>query len=59
MAPFLVESVNGSLASVSGITFDNITSNTTVVSRKRAHGRCTLHKAQTGGWADIRGINIV
>ena len=31
----------------------------TVVSRKRANGRCTLHCAQTGGWADIQAINIV
>ena len=28
----------------------------TVVSRKRAHGRCTLLCAQTGGWADICNI---
>ena len=25
-----------------------------VPSRKSAHGRYTLHWAQTGGWADIR-----
>ena len=31
----------------------------TIVSRKRAHGQCTLLWAQTGGWADIRAINIV
>ena len=30
----------------------------TIPSRKRAHGRCTLHWAKTGGWADIRGIRI-
>ena len=30
----------------------------TVPSRKRAHGRCTLHWAKIGGWADIRGISI-
>ena len=35
-----------------------VTSCNTVVSRKRAHGRCTLHWAQNGGWADIRGSNI-
>ena len=29
---------------------------TTVVSQKRAHGRCTLLCAQTGGWADICNI---
>ena len=28
----------------------------TVVSRKRAHGRCTLLCAQTRGWADICNI---
>ena len=28
----------------------------TVPSRKRAHGRCTLH--WTGGWADIRSITV-
>ena len=28
----------------------------TVVSRKRAHGRCTLLCAQTGRWADICNI---
>ena len=28
----------------------------TVVSRKRAHGWCTLLRAQTGGWADIFNI---
>ena len=26
----------------------------TIPSRKSAHGRCTLHWAQAGGWADIR-----
>ena len=30
----------------------------TVPSRKRAHGRCTLHRDKIGGWADIRGISI-
>ena len=30
----------------------------TVPSRKRAHGRCTLHWIKIGGWADIRGISI-
>ena len=30
----------------------------TIVSRKSAHGRCTLPWAQTGGWANIRAINI-
>ena len=29
----------------------------TVGSRKRAHGRCTLRWAQTGGWADIRLVD--
>ena len=31
--------------------------NITVPSRKRAHGRCPLHAAKIGGWADIRGIS--
>ena len=32
----------------------------TVGSRKRAHGRCTLHWAQTGGWAaDIRVASLL
>ena len=26
-------------------------------SRKRAYGRCTLHWAKIGGWADIQGIS--
>ena len=30
----------------------------TVPSRKRAHGQCTLHWAEIGGWADIQGISI-
>ena len=30
----------------------------TVPPRKRGHGRCTLHWAKTGTWADIPGINI-
>ena len=36
----------------------NITTrfSSTIVARKRAHGRCTLLRAQTGGWADIRNI---
>ena len=38
------------------ITFTN---HITVPSRKRAHGRCTLHWSKIGGWADIRGISIV
>ena len=28
----------------------------TIVSRKRAHGQCTLLSAQTGGWANICNI---
>ena len=32
--------------------------NNTVPSRKRAHGRGTLHWAKIGGWANIRGISI-
>ena len=31
----------------------------TLVLRKRALGWCTLHWAQSGGWADIPAINIV
>ena len=31
----------------------------TVDWRKRAHGRCTLHWAQTGGWADIRIASLL
>ena len=30
-----------------------------IVLQRRAHGRCTLPWAQTGGWADILSINIV
>ena len=30
----------------------------TVPSRKRAHGRCTLHWTKIGGWTNIRGISI-
>ena len=30
----------------------------TVPSRKRAHGRCILHWAKIGGWADIRGNSV-
>ena len=30
----------------------------TVPSRKRAHGQCTLHWAKIGGWADIQGTSI-
>ena len=30
-----------------------------VVSRKRAHGWCTLWLGSNWGWADIQGINIV
>ena len=30
----------------------------TVPSQNRAHGRCTLHWTQTGGWADIRDTTV-
>ena len=35
---------------IAHIKIDN---NITVPSRKRAHGRCTLHWAKIGGWADF------
>ena len=43
------------IVKVSGLVpKDVVKKKSTIPSRKIAHGRCTLHWAQTGRWADIR-----
>ena len=51
---FIINSTN-----IEEMKYISSLTNYTVGSRKRAHGRCTLHWAQTGGWADIRVASLL